>query len=158
MAASSKLMHQAFGTLPCATVTTLKCSIEEHAHLFEGGADKPTLCVHPSGAPAASGWWRSARLGAALSGSHRHPSAPARSRGKKGDHDQALGRSRGGFSTKIHLRAEGGGKPMVLVLTPGQRHEQSAFEALMEQGAEQRQDQGLFAAASHRGRHPSSES
>ena len=28
-----------------------------------------------------------------------------------------LGRSRGGYSTKIHLRCERGGKPMVLVLT-----------------------------------------
>src|SRR5262249_13136071 len=29
---------------------------------------------------------------------------------RKGGGDEALGRSRGGFSTKIHLRAEGGGK------------------------------------------------
>jgi len=31
---------------------------------------------------------------------------------------------------------------MVLVLTPGQRHEQSAFEALMEQGAVKRRGRG----------------
>src|SRR5512134_2329034 len=32
---------------------------------------------------------------------------------------EALGRSQGGFSTKVHVRAEGGGKLMTLVLTPG---------------------------------------
>ena len=31
--------------------------------------------------------------------------------------------SQGGFSTKVHLRAEGAGKPLTLVLTPGQAHE-----------------------------------
>jgi hypothetical protein len=46
---------------------------------------------------------------------------------------EALGRSQGGFSTKLHLRAEGKGKPMTLVLTPGQYHEAPLFETLMEQ-------------------------
>jgi transposase len=49
-----------------------------------------------------------------------------------------LGRSQGGFSTKIHLRAEGNGKPMVLLITAGQRHEQVMFEPLMEHGAVKR--------------------
>jgi transposase len=48
---------------------------------------------------------------------------------------EALGRSQGGFSTKIHVRAEGSGKPITFVLTAGQRHETVAFEALMQQGA-----------------------
>jgi transposase len=51
---------------------------------------------------------------------------------------EALGRSQGGFSTKVHVRAEGGGKPMTIVITPGQRHETVAFEPLMEQGAVRR--------------------
>ena len=51
---------------------------------------------------------------------------------------EALGRSQGGFSTKVHVRAEGGGKLMTLVLTPGQRHEAVAFEALMAGGAVKR--------------------
>jgi transposase len=55
---------------------------------------------------------------------------------------EALGRGRGGFSTKIHLRAEGGGKPLTLLLTPGQWHEATAFEALMEQGAVKRIGRG----------------
>lgn len=56
--------------------------------------------------------------------------------------DEALGRSQGGFSTKIHLRAEGGGKPITLLVAAGQRHEQSAFEALMERGAVKRPGRG----------------
>ena len=55
---------------------------------------------------------------------------------------EALGRGRGGFSTKVHLRAEGGGKPMTLVLTPGQRHEASVFEQVMTQGAVKRAGRG----------------
>src|SRR5262245_44019244 len=55
---------------------------------------------------------------------------------------EALGRSQGGFSTKIHLRADGNGKPITFVLTAGQRHEAVAFEALMEHGAVKRVSRG----------------
>ena len=48
---------------------------------------------------------------------------------------EALGRSQGGFSTKLHLRAEGGGKPIAAVLTGGERHEQLALPALLDKGA-----------------------
>ncbi len=48
---------------------------------------------------------------------------------------EALGRSQGGFSTKLHLRAEGHGKPITAVLTGGERHEQTALEALLDRGA-----------------------
>ncbi|KUM67405.1 IS5 family transposase [Streptomyces curacoi] len=34
--------------------------------------------------------------------------------------DEALGRSRGGFTTKIHLASEGGRRPLALLVTPGQ--------------------------------------
>jgi transposase len=63
---------------------------------------------------------------------------------------EALGRSQGGFSTKVHLRAEGGGKLMTLVLTPGQRHETLAFEALMAGGAVQRSGGGRPKRRPHR--------
>ena len=66
----------------------------------------------------------------------------ARSRGKKGEGGQALGRSRGGFGTKIHLRVEGQGKPVAFVLTAGQRHEASVFEDLMAQGEVKRSGRG----------------
>lgn len=55
---------------------------------------------------------------------------------------EALGRSVGGFSTKIHLRIEGNGKPMVMRLTAGQQHEATELEPLMEQGAVKRQGTG----------------
>jgi transposase len=48
---------------------------------------------------------------------------------------EALGCSKGGFSTKIHLRVEGQGKPITFLLTVGERHETVVFEALMAQGA-----------------------
>ena len=37
--------------------------------------------------------------------------------------DQALGHSRGRFSTKIHITTDGLGNPLRLELTPGQRHD-----------------------------------
>ena len=40
---------------------------------------------------------------------------------------EALRRSQGGFSTKIHVRAEGHGELMTRVLTPGHRHEAPVF-------------------------------
>lgn len=55
---------------------------------------------------------------------------------------EALGRSQGGFSTKLHLRAEGGGKPITAVLTAGERHEQFALDALMDKGVVPRQGRG----------------
>src|SRR4051812_14235275 len=52
-----------------------------------------------------------------------------------GGEGEALGRSQGGFSTKLHLRAAGNGRPITAVLTGGERHEQIALEALLDQGA-----------------------
>ena len=40
-----------------------------------------------------------------------------------GQAEQALGRSRGGFSTKIHVTVDGLGFPLRLYLTAGQRHD-----------------------------------
>lgn len=47
-----------------------------------------------------------------------------------------------GFGTKIHLRAEGNGKPIALLITAGQRHKQGMFEALMETGTAKRPARG----------------
>lgn len=51
---------------------------------------------------------------------------------------EALGRSKGGFSTKIHLRCDGNGKPVTFLLTVGERHEAVVFEQLMAQGTVKR--------------------
>ena len=40
-----------------------------------------------------------------------------------GQAEQALGRSRGGFSTKIHVMVDGLGNPLRLQVTAGQRHD-----------------------------------
>ncbi|MFL5338096.1 MAG: IS5 family transposase [Geminicoccaceae bacterium] len=55
---------------------------------------------------------------------------------------EALGRSQGGFSTKVHLRAEGNGRPITVVLTSGERHEQVALAALLDHGAIRRPGRG----------------
>lgn len=46
--------------------------------------------------------------------------------------DHALGRSRGGFSTKIHVLCDGHGHPLHFHLTPGQVHESQALVPLLE--------------------------
>ena len=61
---------------------------------------------------------------------------PARSGG------EALGRSRGGFSTKIHVRAEGCGKPVTFHLTGGERHDSLALPTLLDAGAVRRKRGG----------------
>ena len=43
-----------------------------------------------------------------------------------------MGRSRGGFSTKIHAVADAKGRPLHLELTPGQRHEATVADSLIE--------------------------
>ena len=56
--------------------------------------------------------------------------------------EEALGRSRGGLSTKVHLRTDKNGRLMHLVLTPGQRHEATQVEALLDGGAVRRAGPG----------------
>lgn len=53
-----------------------------------------------------------------------------------------MGRSQGGISTKVHLKADGRGKPLTVLLTPGQQHESTVFEPLMHQGAIHRPGRG----------------
>jgi IS5 family transposase len=56
-----------------------------------------------------------------------------RSRRKRGIQRNALGRSRGGFSTKINARGNAEGLPIAIVITPGQAHDVTAYPALMEE-------------------------
>ena len=58
-----------------------------------------------------------------------------RGRGVKksgGQENQALGRSRGGFSTKIHIAVDALGNPLRLILTAGQRHDSPQAAALID--------------------------
>ena len=57
---------------------------------------------------------------------------------KRGDEqlnasNEALGRSRGGFSTKIHLLCDGNGHPLRAVLSPGQSHESKSLQELLDE-------------------------
>jgi transposase len=49
-----------------------------------------------------------------------------------GQEAQALGRSRGGFSAKIHIAVDAVGNPLRLLLTAGQRHDSPQAGALIE--------------------------
>src|SRR3954471_8497669 len=71
---------------------------------------------------------------------HQH-AAGARKTGREPDaEDEALGRSRGGFT--IHLRCEGYGKPVTFTLTGGQVHDSRQVSALISRGAIRRIGRG----------------
>jgi hypothetical protein len=50
---------------------------------------------------------------------------------KGGQAEQALGRSKGGFSTKIHVSVDALGNPLRFILTAGQRNDITQAEALI---------------------------
>src|SRR5215470_7101642 len=60
-------------------------------------------------------------------GSHRQGR-----RQKGGAEDEALGRSRGGLTTKIHLLADALGRPLRFLLTGGQVHESRTAEVMLD--------------------------
>jgi transposase len=62
------------------------------------------------------------------------PRACVGRRRKRGQNGQALGRSRGGFSTKIHLKTDFGGLPLAFDLTPGQASDSPHFATLLDLG------------------------
>jgi hypothetical protein len=69
------------------------------------------------------------RLGVALPGQHGRTSTPPGRARRPGD--EALGRSRGGFT--IHVRCEGYGKPVTFALT--EVHDSQRVTALIDRGA-----------------------
>ncbi|CAA9577931.1 MAG: Mobile element protein, partial [uncultured Thermomicrobiales bacterium] len=99
--------------LPPRALRLLEDGLQPLLSVAEGG----DLGPGPVSVAAAGGRGGAARLDAPLRRQHRRPGAPARRRGKGGGSAaEALGRSRGGFTTKVHLRCERSGKPMVVVL------------------------------------------
>lgn len=54
---------------------------------------------------------------------HHQPRAPTRGGRKRGACAQAIGRSRGGLSTKVHLVVDALGLPLAFEITEGQRHD-----------------------------------
>jgi transposase len=57
-------------------------------------------------------------------------------RRKRGQDGQALGLSRGGFSTKIHLKADFKGNPLDFHLTGGEASDSTQFETLLDIGSD----------------------
>src|ERR687895_1983535 len=98
--------------------------------------------------------WDAHLVDATIVRAHQHAAGAKKSAGESAEVRaavEALGYSQGGFSTKVHLRAEGQGKAMVIVLTPGQPHEATVFEAMLEQGAVRRPGRGRPRRRSRRG-------
>ena len=67
-----------------------------------------------------------------IAGFDHESSPPTRSRGsKKNGPANALGRSRGGLSPKLHLLTDALGRPVRALLTAGQVHDRAPAEALL---------------------------
>ncbi|MFG1328856.1 IS5 family transposase [Xanthobacter autotrophicus] len=65
---------------------------------------------------------------------HRGARPCLRRRRKRGQERQALGRSRGGFSTKIHLKSDFDGRPIAFHLTGGEAGDSPIFKLLLDLG------------------------
>jgi transposase len=63
---------------------------------------------------------------------HIGPRPPLGSGRKGGIHQRALGRSRGGFSSKIHCISDAKGRPIAFHVTPGQAADCKAYERLID--------------------------
>ena len=87
---------------------------------WTAGIDATVVRAHQHAAGA-----RRAARGAGANDNNRPP-APSQRRDR-----EALGRSRGGLTTKIHLLADRRCRPVARVTTAGQRHDSLAFEPLM---------------------------
>ena len=57
---------------------------------------------------------------------------PARPPGGGGAGNEGLGRSRGGFTSKLHLSADGRCRPLSLIVTPGQRADCTQFKQVLD--------------------------
>ncbi|MFF1715550.1 IS5 family transposase [Streptomyces sp. NPDC058268] len=91
------------------------------AHQHAAGARKsPPAAVGQKGRPGDE----PGRSGAAETGRPAGGSPPS---------GECLGRSRGGFTTKIHLAADGRCRPLAVVLTPGHYGDSPQFERVLSQ-------------------------
>ena len=64
---------------------------------------------------------------------HRARTPAHRRRSKKDGEDQAIGRSKGGLSTKIHAMVDALGNPLAFFLTAGQAHDLQGADVLLPQ-------------------------
>ncbi|MFF9527677.1 IS5 family transposase [Streptomyces achromogenes] len=90
------------------------------AHQHAAGAR-----VEPPPVPASKGAEEGEHQGDAMA-------EPGRPSGGGGAGGEGLGRSRGGFTSKLHLSADGRCRPLSLVITGGQRADCTQFEPVLE--------------------------
>lgn len=79
--------------------------------------------------------WEQWGLDGTIVRAHRSAAGAPRDEGWDGadePRDHALGRSAGGFTTKIHLLSDSNGVPLDAQLTPGQTHESTQVETVLE--------------------------
>ncbi|WP_328436265.1 IS5 family transposase [Streptomyces sp. NBC_00444] len=88
------------------------------AHQHAAGAHRP--------APGTKGGRNARTPGRNAVAESRRPA------GGGGAGGEALGRSRGGFTTKLHLSADGRCRPLSLIVTPGQRADCTQFKPVLE--------------------------
>jgi transposase len=65
-------------------------------------------------------------------GLHDRAGAPGCSRWTRWSQKNEIGRSRGGFSTKIHAAVDIKGRPLEVLLTPGQQHDCTVADRLID--------------------------
>src|SRR3954463_9907211 len=86
------------------------------------------------------GGWKLHFLDSTVVRAHQHAAGARKTGREPGAEDEALGRSRGGFT--IHLRCEGYGKPVIVTVTGGQVHDTRQVSALISRGAIRRIGRG----------------
>ncbi|MCJ0875661.1 IS5 family transposase [Streptomyces sp. AP-93] len=92
--------------------------VRAHQHAAGARTDAPPV-------PASKGGEVSEHQGETAWQSLRPP-------GGGGAGSEGLGRSRGGFTTKLHLSADGRCRPLSLIVTPGQRADCTQFKPVLE--------------------------
>lgn len=90
----------------------------------------PTMGVERRFRPAFRGFVRRPRFRISNDRWNHHPRPPAWDRCKRGTQNQAIGRSRGGLTTKIVALVDALGNLARFLLLPGQRHDNVGVEPL----------------------------
>ncbi|WP_251016751.1 IS5 family transposase [Streptomyces sp. ISL-99] len=102
----------------------------EYQHRLHLDPRPPARRRGPERPAAGNAWWL--KKGRTKISSRAGAHAPAPVPGGGGAPGEALGRSRGGLTCKLHLSADGKCRPLSLVITPGQRADCTQFERVMD--------------------------
>src|SRR6478609_5758358 len=106
-------------------VRQLAHHLHAHESLVQG------RCARPGVREVAACSGRSHQDRGRLAGQHQHQGAPRWHRGVKKNGPQAIGKSRGGWNTKIHMVAADARTAITFSLSPGQAHDAPEGRALL---------------------------